>query len=80
MASISKETLIKVRDRLKICLDLMQDEANASAKEEVSRAIKILDDIIESEDRSAKAALVYQLIGKVIDKLPGIISAMRNLN
>ena len=80
MASIGKETLVKVRARLIVCLDLMHDEANASAKEEVIHAIATLDDIIESDVRTAKAELIYQLIGKIIEKLPWIISTMRDLD
>lgn len=80
MASIKKETLVKVRGKLKTCLDLMHDEANASAKEEVIHAIAKLDDIIESDVQPARAKLVYPLIEKIIEKLPWIISTMRDLD
>lgn len=80
MSYISIDTLIKVRGRLNACLDLMHDEANASAKEEVIHAIAAIDDIIESDVQTAKAELVYQLIGKIIEKLPWIVSVMRDLD
>lgn len=80
MASISIETLIRVRGRLITCLDLMHDEANASARKEVIHAIAVLDNIIESDNRQAKAELIYRLIGKIIEKLPWIVSVMRDLD
>lgn len=80
MASISKKTLIRVRGRLRNCLDLMHDEANASAKEEVIHAIAVLDNLIESDERQAQAELVIQLVGKIIEKLPWIVSVMSEIN
>ena len=80
MASISKKTLIRVRGRLCNCLDLMHDEANASAKEEVIHAIAVLDNLIESDDRQAEAELVIQLVGKIIEKLPLIVSVMSEID
>ncbi len=80
MASISKKTLIRVRGRLSNCLDLMHDEANASAKEEVIHAIAVLDNLIESDDRQAEAELVIQLVGKIIEKLPWIVSVMSEID
>lgn len=80
MASISKKTLIRVRGRLSNCLDLMHDEANASAKEEVIHAIAVLDNLIESDERQAQAELVIQLVGKIIEKLPWIVSVMSKIN
>ena len=79
MASLSKETLERVRDRLRVCLELMHDEANASAKEEVIHAIVMLDNLIESNDQKARAEVIYHLIGKIIEKLPWILSLMRDV-
>ena len=80
MSYVSKDTLLKVRGQLNACLVLMHDEANASAKEEIIHAIAAIDDIIESDVRTAEAELVYQLIGKIIEKLPWIVSVMRDLD
>ena len=80
MASINTETLVKIRDRLITCLDMMHDEANASAKEEVIHAIAKLDDIIKSNVQTERAKLVYPLILRIIEKLPWIISTMRDLD
>lgn len=80
MASISKKTLIRVRGQLRNCLDLMHDEANASAKEEVIHAIAVLDNLIESDERQAQAELVIQLVGKIIEKLPWIVSVMSEID
>jgi len=58
----------------------MHDEANASAKEEVIHAIAVLDNLIESDERQAQAELVIQLVGKIIEKLPWIVSVMSEIN
>lgn len=79
MSYVAKDTLIKVRGRLCACLDLMHDEANASAKEEVIQAIATIDKLIESEDHLRRAA-VYELVGKIIEKLPWLLSLMRDLD
>ena len=80
MASQSRETLKRVRDRLVVCLELMHDEANASAKEEVNHAIEVLDNLIDSEDHRSRGELVYELIGKIIKKLPWLLSVMRDID
>jgi len=79
MSYVKKDTLIKVRDRLCVCLDLMHDEANASAKEEVIHAIATIDKLIESEGHLRRAA-VHELIGKIVEKLPWLLSVMRDLD
>jgi hypothetical protein len=58
----------------------MHDEAKAGAKEEVIHAIAVLDNLIESDERQAQAELVIQLVGKIIEKLPWIVSVMSKIN
>ena len=79
MTSFNYETLVRFRGRLCACLDLMHDEANASAKEDLIHAIAVLDKIIESDDQRARTRLIYQLVGKIIEKLPWIVSVFKDL-
>ena len=79
MTYFDKETLRGIRGRLNACLVLMHDETDASAKEELIQAIAVLDDVLESDDQRANAKMIYQLIGKIIEKLPWIVSLMKDL-
>ena len=80
MRKVSIDTLKKVRSRLSVCIELMHDEANASAKEEAIHAIAMIDNMIESEDQDARAELLLKLIGKILEKLPWLVSLMRDVD
>ena len=80
MTYLNRKTLLRIRDRLKTCLVLMHEEANASSIEEVRQAIALLDIALDSEDERTRTDRVIQLIGKVVEKLPWIASVLKDLD
>ena len=75
-----KDTLLEVRGRLLRCLELMHKEANIGSKEELVEAIELLDTALESMDEGARTDQLIELVGKVIEKLPWIVSMFKDLD
>ena len=80
MTYIDKDTLLEVRGRLQRCLELMHKEANTSSKEELVEAIELLDAALESLDEGARVDQLMKLVGKAIEKLPWIVSILKELD
>lgn len=79
MTYLEKDTLLKIKDRLQRSLELMHKEANTGSQEELIEAIAILDDALDSIEEGDRPDRVIWLVGKVVEKLPWIVSLFKNL-
>ena len=77
--NVHKDTLLRLRDTLHMCLDLMHDEAYADAKKEVVRAIEEIDKALASKGEKVSPEGLIELLGKIVDRLPWIVSLFKDL-
>ena len=64
---------------LERCLTEMHIETDASIKKVLLEAIKILDSEIEKKDSQLDTYLIIGLVGKILDKLPSIMTLFEKL-
>jgi len=74
-----KESLKKIRTRLKRCLAEKHIGTDASLKKCLNEAIKDLDREIEKKEGQLDKYTVLRLVGKILDKLPWIVSLFEKL-
>ena len=78
-SSVSTASLKKVRTKLKRFLATNHIETDASLKKCLIEVIKDLDREIEKKDGQPDMYIVLRLAGKILDKLPWIVSLFEKL-
>lgn len=76
---ISNESLKNIRMKLKRCLAAKHIQTDTSIKKVLLEAVEILNSEIEKKDSQLDVYKIFRLVGKILDKLPGIMTLFEKL-
>ena len=76
---LSDESLKKVRTKLKRCLAAKHIETDTSIKKCLIEVIKDLDREIKKKEGQLDQYQILRLVGKILNKLPWIVSLLEKL-
>lgn len=76
---VSKESLKQIRRQLQSCLAETHIETDTCLNKGLIETIVELDHIIEKGDSKTTIYMVFSILHKFLDKLPSVVSIIKNL-